>query len=218
MSDVGDAHVVLPGFQAITIDIAQCRRDLDAFDALLASRDELGERRDLLPFFRDHPQLSLFLGAYAVNLDGYDRLAYEYDLFGLFMADVVVGDWTRKSYCFVELEDATSRSIFEPPGQRRTTLWGSRFERGYSQVVDWYWALDSQRDTQQMERLLGKRGVEMTALLIIGRDKYVTSADRLRLEWRRQHAVVGSRQIICRTYDEVARGLRTKLEVRSRVG
>ncbi len=218
MFDTGDAHIVLPGFRAISIDVAQCRRDLDAFDALLASRDDLGERRDILPFFRSHPQLSLFLGAYAVNLDDYDRLAYEYDLFGLFVADVVVGDWTRKSYCFVEFEDATPRSIFEPLPRRRTTLWGTRFERGYSQVVDWYWALDTQRDTQQMERSLGMRGIEMTALLIIGRDKDVDSADRLRFEWRRQHAVIGSRQIICRTYDEVARGLRKKLDVRARVG
>jgi len=50
--DAGDAHIVLPSFRAIAIDVAQCRRDLDAFDALLASRDDLGERRDILPFFR----------------------------------------------------------------------------------------------------------------------------------------------------------------------
>jgi len=40
---------VLPGFRAITFDLDQCRRDLDALDTLLASNRELGERRDILP-------------------------------------------------------------------------------------------------------------------------------------------------------------------------
>jgi len=114
------------------------------------------------------------------------------------------------------VSDAGS-GLFSPLLGRRTTFWGARFERGYSQVVDWYWAMDAQRDTQQMERALGMRGIELTALLIIGRDKDIDSTDRLRFEWRRQYAVIGWRHIICRTYDEVARRLRKKLDVRARV-
>src|SRR5579875_3453522 len=59
----------LPGFHALAFDLEQCRRDLDAFDALLASSPELGEQQDILPFFRLHPHLSLFLGSYDTNLD-----------------------------------------------------------------------------------------------------------------------------------------------------
>jgi len=57
------ADEVLPGFQALAFDLDQCRRDLDALDMLLAANRELGERGIILPFFKDHPHLSLFLGS-----------------------------------------------------------------------------------------------------------------------------------------------------------
>ncbi len=104
MSPDDGPDTALPSFQARAIDLGQCSRDLDDLAALLASNRHLEERRHLAPFFGEHPHLSLFLGSYAVDLDAYDRLAHEFDLFGLFAADIVVGDCAAKNYCFVELE------------------------------------------------------------------------------------------------------------------
>ncbi len=64
-------------------------------------------------------------------------------LIGLFAADIVVGDWAAKNYCFVELEDATEDSIFSTVRGRRTTKWSERFEEGCSQIVDWLWLLEA---------------------------------------------------------------------------
>src|SRR5579862_8957913 len=104
-SNPGDQDVA-PGFQALTLHAAQALGDLDALDALLADKDYLDEATDVLPFFRAHPQLALCLGYYNATMAQYDRLAYELPLFGLFRPDIVVGDWQRKRYCFVEFEDA----------------------------------------------------------------------------------------------------------------
>lgn len=208
-----EASGALPGFQAVAFDLDQCRRDLDAFDALLASSPELGEQQDLLPFFRTHPQLSLFLGSYDTNLDSYDRIAYEFDLFGQFTADLVVGDWDAKSYCFVEFEEARTNSIFQTTS-RHTTVWAPRFERGFSQIVDWFWLLEAHQDSQAFERTFGKRRIAASGLLVVGRDTGVAPGDRLRLEWRRDRVSIGGQKVFCCTFDELARRLRRKLEVR----
>lgn len=201
-----------PGFQAHISDISRALDDLDAFDALLASKAGLDERADILPFFAAHPYLTLCFGFYNPLMARYDRVAYELSLFGLFRPDVVVGDWRRKSYCFVELEDAQPESIFRTTA-RRTTDWASRFQRGYCQVVDWFWLLEAQQDTSTCEAQFGKRSIQASGLLVIGRDQFIDAAARQRFEWWRDHVVVDSRAIVCLTYDQLARDFRDRLLV-----
>lgn len=196
----------------MAFDPAQCRADLDAFERLLAENRDLSEREQILPFFRAHPHLSLLLGVYNPGVVAIDLLAYELPLFGQFTADVAVGDWRRKRYCLVEFEDGKRNSIFVRRGGRQTTNWASRFLAGYSQVMDWFWLLDTVRDTEPFERQFGKRAANVAGLLVIGRDSGVSAADRLRLEWRRNHTIVNSRNIYCCTLDELARDLRERID------
>lgn len=206
------ASEVLPGFQALTFNPERCRQDLAAFEALLAGTPELREKADILPFFRAHPHLSLFLGSYDATLDRYDRLAYEFDLFGDFKPDIVIGDWGTKRYCFVEFEDAFVDSVFQKVA-RQTTVWAPRFERGFSQIIDWFWLLESNQDTERFEGKFGKRRIDASALLVVGRDSGVSGGDRLRLEWRRKNVVVNPQKVFCCTFDELLRGLKRKLTV-----
>ncbi len=201
----------LPGFVAMTFDPVQGRLDLDAFEQLLFQNAELSEREDILPFFRAHPHLALLLGTYNSNIITADRLAFELSLFGQFTADVVVGDWHRKRYCLVECEDGKSNSIFVRRG-RQTTNWSARFNAGYNQIIDWFWMLEATKNTELFERQFGKRTINAGGLLVIGRDRGVTAADRLRLEWRRDHVIVNSKNVYCCTFDELLRDLRERLE------
>jgi hypothetical protein len=177
---------------------------------VLAANPDLSEREHILPFFRAHPQLALVLGTYNANIITLDRLAFELPLFGQFTADIVVGDWSRKRYCLVELEDARRNSIFVRRG-RQTTDWSPRFLAGYSQVVDWLWLLEVMKHTEPFERQFGKRTINAAGLLAIGRDSGVSAADRLRFEWRRDYLIVNSRNIYCCTFDELARDLPERL-------
>ncbi len=206
------SHDTRPGFQAFTSDVSSALDDLDAFDALLAGKVELDERADILPFFAEHPRLALCFGFYNPLMARYDRLAYELSLFGLFRPDVIVGNWQRKSYCFVELEDAKPGSIFRAT-TRRATDWAPRFQRGYCQVVDWFWLLEAQQDTPTFEAQFGKRAVQASGLLVIGRDQFIDDADQQRFEWWRDRVVVDSRTIVCLTYDQLARDFRDRLMV-----
>jgi len=250
-----DAGSRPPDFRRLTFNAQQCQRDLVDLNTLLTA-PTLDERAHILPFFKAHPHLSLFLGQYnlvvrqawfkqlggtsplgppgawraalagrrpavpgATAQSSLDRLlgittpdilAYEMDLFGHFSADLVVGDWTRKKYCFVEFEDAKPDSIFKPTS-RRTTRWSDRFEAAFSQIVDWTWLLAANEGSDMFERMFGARSIEASAIIVLGRDSGITAADRLRWEWRRRHIRVYSQIILCYTFDELARDLHDAL-------
>jgi len=208
-SPVTGGTPVPPGFTAHILNVEAALHDLDAFDALLARKANLDEAKDVLPFFRDHPQLTAYLSFYSANMPHVDRLAYELDLDGQFRADAVMGDRERSRYLLVEFEDANAQSIFRRSG-RRTGMWAPRFQDGYSQLVDWLCLLDGQENTPQQEDRFGARSIHVSGLLIIGRDgsSFTGSGDRRRFEWWRDHVVVNSCPVTCRTYDEVARDLR----------
>ncbi len=197
--------------QDLRFDAARCDVELTALEALLAKTPELTERGDVLPFFRQRPQLSALLGSYARNVTTYDRLAFELTLVNEFVADVVVGDEAERSFCFIEFEDGRRNSIFRQTA-RRASEWSPRFDHGASQIIDWFWKLDDLRGTATLARLFGTRTIDAAGLLVIGRDSGVTPADRPRLLWRREQVRVGKRRLYCCTFDELARDLRERLD------
>jgi len=87
---------------AFTFSFANCSNELDALDALLSKNEELKEREHILPIFRNHKNIAALIGTYAPTLVATDRLSLEYTLYGDFRADLIVGDWQRKSFCLVE--------------------------------------------------------------------------------------------------------------------
>jgi len=123
-------------FSQIAFELATCRQQLSEFHKLLQDYQFLLERDKILPFFRERWYLSAFMGYYHRKISRYDLVAFEYDLFGDFVCDLVVGDSVKKSYCFIEFEAAAVNSIFVSKPGRNTPEWSSKFERGFSQIVD----------------------------------------------------------------------------------
>src|SRR5262245_38557685 len=99
-------------FSKIPFDLEQCRRELAAFRLLLDTKEELEENADIKPFFETHLQLSALLGLYHWGFAHMDLVAFQYQLFGDFGCDQVVGDSTRHIYGFIEWEDATANTLF----------------------------------------------------------------------------------------------------------
>lgn len=198
------------GFEQIQFDPAQCRRDLDAFAELL-EREELQEQADILPFFKDHPHLALFMGIFNPNLSKCDLLCSEYDLDGMCYADLVIGDSEHHSYCFVEFEPGTLNAVFDVAG-RRMTEWSKRFEHGFGQIIDWLWLLHSGEGTPLFEARFGSPEINATALLVIGRDAGISDGDRRRYKWRRDRIIVDSRPVQFCTYDELLATLRRRFD------
>lgn len=202
----------MTAFEPVHFDPVRCAAELDDLARLLSERSTLAERRDILPFFRSRRQLSALLGTYHSGLATYDRLACELRLFGAFTIDVVVGDWAKKAFCFVEFEDARSDSIFVR-GRRGTSEWSPRFEHGFGQIVDWFWKLDDLRGTTSLTEVFGAPAIDAEAVLVLGRDAAMTDTERARLAWRRRRVLVDSKHVYCCTFDELEHDLRERLSL-----
>ena len=198
-------------FDEISLDLVQCRAELDEFGRLLASRSRLAERDDVLPFFRERPHLSALVASHHLNVAQRERLiSYEYKLFGDFGADMVVGVRSRPAYCFVEFGDAAPGSIFSR-STRALPVWSTRFTDGFSQIVDWLWKLAELQHTPDFVRRFGSHTPDIVGLLVIGRSADLQPREVERLRWFRQNVLVNSKHVYCCTFDELYLDLRERL-------
>jgi hypothetical protein len=179
----------------------QCEHELAEFAALLDRKDDLSERDDLLPFFRSRPHLAAFAASWNLHIADIDMLGFEFDLFGSFRCDWAAGHAQSGEFALVEIEDARPHSVFGG-GDKYHDEWGRRFEHGYSQLIDWSWALDMYRDNVDFRKRFGGQLNSFSGLLLIGRSKYLDPTMRGRLHWRVQRVSVNSSRIICMTFDD----------------
>jgi len=188
-----------------------CGTQLAEFQELLR-KPSLSERDDILPFFRNRPHLSAFVASYHPQINRFDRIAFEYDIFGDFTADLVIGDSVKKAYCFVEFENADFNSIFVNKPGKSSPEWSSRFEKGFSQIIDWFWKLDDLEKTNDYENRFNSRSIDYMGLLIIGRNEDLKFREKTRLVWRQQNLIVNSKHIYCITFDDLYDDLSFRLD------
>ena len=201
----------MKNFSALEFDQSLCRSEIGELQQLLQRRRGLSERDDIIPFFRKRQHLSAFVASYHPDIIRRDRIAFEYDIFGDFASDLVVGDSINRAYCFVEFEDAATNSIFVAKAGKNTPEWSPRFERGLSQIVDWFWKLDDLERTDDFENRFNGRTIDYIGLLIIGRNENLELRERRRLEWRQQKMIVNSKHIYCVTYDKLCADLSARI-------
>jgi Domain of unknown function (DUF4263) len=202
-------------FEPFDIDFDRCRVELAAFKELLDEFEAgiLEERRHILSFFSRNRHVSALIGHLAPDIANVDRLAFEFDFFGDYAADLALGDSKKKEYCFVEFENAAPDSIFRKVGDKQTLEWAPRFDHGYSQIIDWFWKLhDMARTDTGRARFAHAESFNYYGLLVVGRSKGLGPLELERLNWRRKKVLVDSRHIFCMTFDELYEDLSFKLE------
>ena len=204
---------VMKSFIKHVFDQTACRQQVGELKAFLESSADLQEAKQIRPFFKARPQLAALVGSYNPRISRLDRIAWEFDLFGDFACDLVVGDSARKAYSFVEFEGAGPSSVFKKQGARAVRAWSPDFEHGYSQLIDWFYKLHDRHNSDELDARFGKRSIDFMGILIIGRDRFQDAGERLRLEWRREHVIVHSKKIHCVTFDELLDDLTHRLEV-----
>jgi hypothetical protein len=181
----------------------QCRSQIEEFRAWLAANDQLSERNDIAPYFRARPQMAAMFTMFNIHITRADRMAWEFDIFGDFACDLVVGEWDRGEYCFVEFEDARTDSIFKKQGKKATREWGPRYEHGYSQIADWAHKLDTRSPSIDLLGRFGRHEINYEAVLVIGRDKHLDAGETQRWTWRNNSTLMNSKKVVCMTFDEL---------------
>jgi hypothetical protein len=199
-------------FKPASLEFPLCAQQVDEFEAFLAGKDELSERDDVLPFFQEHEQLAVLMGMFNSRIAWVDRNAWEFDIFGDFACDLAVGEKERGAYCLIEFEDAASQSVFQRQGAKATREWGRRFDRGYSQTIDWAHKLDDLRGTSSLLARFDRQEITYEMVLVVGRDSHLDAGERQRLNWRSDNVLVDNKKVLCMTFD----GLLSQLKVRVR--
>ncbi len=199
-------------FEPLAFDPARCLKEVSELRRWLGRHQQLEEKKHIRPFFRKRRHLSALIAAYNPNVIRFNRIAFEYPLFGDFACDLVVGDSVKHAYSFIEFEDASPNSLFIKQGKKATREWSPRFDHGYSQIVDWFYKLNDLEKSDDYVARFGVRSISYSGILIVGRNQYLLPGERERLEWRRKNLVVASQTIQCVTFDELLEDLQARLE------
>jgi len=195
-----------------SFDLDSCVQELGEFDTFLKTHTDLKERADVLPFFKKHKHLSAYISTYNTGMEIFDKLDYEYGIYGKFSIDLMVGDSKNRKYTLIEFEDAKPTSIFQPNGNKKTLEWSHRFDHGFSQFVDWLWKFDDFKVTKDYQTTFGKRDPKLFGILVIGRNKSLPSVEETeRMEWRSRNVSIGKVDISCVTFDDLYSDLKERL-------
>ena len=203
----------MKAFEPLTLDTSILSDDLSALELLLSSVAHQKEREHILPFFKAKPHLCAALG-YANNaVELPDRWASELDLFGDFVCDAAAGDSEANAYTLIEFENAQERSIFfKLQSGKSMKRWSSRFEHGFSQLVDWAWRLSAEGESSAaFRRIFGDDNPSIHFLLVVGRDADLSKSDLTRLRWRANHVSLGQYRMSCFTFDGLLQSIRRRL-------
>ena len=204
------------------LELGRCKVQLDELEAFLAANVELKETKagGLQEFFDARLDLLLLLGD--VFGPGFWPIKHkkEFSIFNEFRADYAIADVSMSKFLFIEFENAKADSIFSIKSKSGSTIsyeWSSRFEHGFSQVLDWHFRIDDYRRSSKIKEHFGQQDIEYEGLLVIGRDAAVAKqGSEDRLKWRIENTTIKSRRIHCLTFDRLlaeARGRLNNIEL-----
>lgn len=186
-------------------NLKQLKEATEALEKLLNSQEELEEKRDIQPFFNNHPALIIamadLVSMSSVNID---ELEFEFQLWHDFICDIGFGSSKTNTYCLIELEDAKKSSIFKNKPKNHPKF-SDKFEGGFSQIIDWFWKIDGlKNNSTTIEHLFSTHNPIIKSILIIGRSHFFKSSSEIaRFKWRIEKTIVDSKKIQCYTYDEL---------------
>ena len=187
-----------------------CAKDLSAFSLALNRQEGRLSREHMRAFFAEHKHLSAFLASYISHFTRFDYVAFGVDVLDVFHADLIVGDSHTGRFLFITFEGADPTSLFDrdTPAQSK---WARDFERGYSRVIDWFWAFSLLQHTSACSKFFGTEVTEYYGMLVVGRSDGLTAEETDRLTWRQSKLLVDDRPIITLTYDDVLEDLEQRL-------
>ncbi|MHB8253894.1 MAG: Shedu immune nuclease family protein [Acidiferrobacter sp.] len=194
----------MKNLEPYVLDPAVGRSQWNDFSQLLATKLTLSERNDVLPFFKSRKDLSLLICNYFPNIKKPDRFAHEFEIYGDFVADLIVGDSASKHYLLVEFEDGKPDSVFKTKGRKATPDWAPRFESAHSQLADWLWKLEDMRSTADFQSTFGCRRATFQALIVIGKGMQLSDQEVDRLKWRTSRTKIDSNNIECVSFEELS--------------
>ncbi|MCY9850386.1 Shedu anti-phage system protein SduA domain-containing protein [Pectobacterium jejuense] len=205
----------MKGFHQFEFDANKLATEFTNLEKLLQKGKgiSLEENKHLSPAFKAAPNhISIIASAFG-GVNKPDLIASEYWILDKLRCDFAVCDSRKRKFCFIEIENASPKSIFveRKPDQYNGLLgrapyydWSARFEHGASQIIDWIRVLKDAEKTDDFRAHFGSANkFEAEFILVIGRDEYLDDDQKERLAWRTKNLRAGDYKIRCITFDQV---------------
>lgn len=190
-------------FNQHIFSLVDAEKELGEFQQLLTQNTDLAERDQVLKNFDRWPNLCALMGHYNPSVGIADLIKREFRIVPHFRTDLTVRRSNTKNVCLIEFEGAHAKSIFEK-SDRGVDTWARAFEKGFSQVVDWTWALDHYRQTSDYVDAFGSARPNMVGVLVIGRATSLSStAQQDRWDWRSLKVKADSFTLTLVTFDQL---------------
>jgi hypothetical protein len=197
-----------------TFDIAKAQSELAELKTLLDANTDLKEREQILKRIRGWPNLCALFGKFHGEISIADRIKLESPIEGYFRTDLTVKLGDTDHIALVEFEGASANCIFKP-GDSTIDPWAQAFEKGFSQIVDWAWAIDEYRQTPLLRDAFGSERPNFIGVLVIGRDTALKDdTARSRWKWRSRNVLVGGGAVTLLTYDDLHFQFDTEIQSR----
>lgn len=202
-------------FDEHKFDIAKAQRELGEFKTLLDTNTALRERAQVLAGFKRWPNLCALFGKFHGQIGIADLIKREFGIARLLRTDLTVSLKGSTNFCLVEFEGAGNNDIFKGGNNKTVSEWARPFEKGFSQVVDWAWALDTGKYDPTFKDAFGTSRPNCLGILVIGRSTSLTnSSARDRWDWRSQKVGVDGIKVTLLTFDDLYFQLDTEIKSR----
>ena len=190
-------------FDDHVFSLTAAESELGEFKTLLTTNTDLAERDQVLDNFKRWPNLCAMIGRYNARLGIGDLIKREFRILPHFRTDFTLRRSGTDNICLIEFEGASDKHIFEN-SDRGIDTWARAFEKGFSQVVDWTWALDHYRQTGDYMDAFGSARPNIVGVLVIVRSTSLSTTLRKdRWEWRRNKVKADSFTLTLVTFDEL---------------
>jgi hypothetical protein len=202
---------IMAQLQRINLGFDEAETELAEYRRFLRENKTFSER-DIISELKKWRHLSCLIGSMPVGVKRADVYKFEFQIQGVFRADLVVGNLQQKSFVFVEFEPGQSESLFGPTETNQMRVWSRHFERGFSQLVDWAWAIQDTGHTSIFRNSFECEALSAHYLLVCGREDSMNSTEEKRFFWRGDNVLLNGRTATCLTYDGLFLFFKTTLE------
>jgi hypothetical protein len=172
-------------FRNIDLNFATAEKELKTFRQFVASNKNFSETK-IVTELKKRPHLSCLVLAMNGGVRRATKYKFEFQIQGVFRADLVVGNIQQKRFVLVEFESGEPTSLFGPGKTNQMRHWSQRLEHGFGQLVDWAWAIKDAGGTLILKNSFGCDEMSALYLLVCGRDHDMDNIEMKRFNWRSQ--------------------------------
>lgn len=197
-------------FLKIALDFTRAEKELVEIKEFL-DRNATFQEWQITAELKKRPHVSCLIGSLIAGVPRPDVYKFEFQLLGVFRADLVVGSSREGRFVFVEFEGGEKTSLFDR-GTIQMRDWSHQMEHGFGQLVDWAWAIQDGNNTRILRNAFGCDIAAAASVLVCGRKAYMDATEQSRFDWRTHNIRLGGMPSTCMTYDRLVSFFETTIE------